>query len=135
MAEMERKLTENIQASRRTLETELAMANQEMVLAQKMLEMKKDYLMDFNRKRAEYDRRKRDYELQLRGHETLRERQLTQKLERLENRPAKITLDLHNVSLADTMDYALRLGGLAYRLRANTVVIGTPSELDGFRRE
>ena len=106
LAEREKVLSENVHAARRSLSTELAMANQEMVLAAEMLESKNDDLMDFSRKRAEYDRHKRDYERQLRGLEILRERELTQRLDHLENRPAKISLELHDVSLADALDYA-----------------------------
>jgi len=86
-------------------------------------------LMDERRKMAEYDASRRNYDRQLAALDDLEQRQLDARLNSAQTEEPRISLDLTNVSLADAMTYALQLAGLDYRLRKNTIVIGTPAEL------
>ncbi len=70
------------------------------------------------------------YDRQLVELDNLEQRQLDARLSSAQGVEPRISLDLTNVSLADTMTYALQLVGLDYRLRKNTVIIGPLSELE-----
>lgn len=134
--EMERKVSsqqqrmvEEIQAVRAVLKTKLEMAEHELALSKAIAESQKDSLMDERRKMAEYDASRRNYDRQLAALDDLEQRQLDARLNSAQTEEPRISLDLTNVSLADAMTYALQLAGLDYRLRKNTIVIGTPAEL------
>lgn len=123
-------IAEEVKNVRNSLNTKLQMAERELALAKDIAEGKKDTMMDYERKVAEYDSSRRDYDRQLAALEGLEQRQLDARLKGAQQLVQKVTLSLTDTSLADTMTYALQLAGLDYRLRKNTVVIGTLTELE-----
>lgn len=123
-------LAAEVKAKKASLQHRLTLMREEFEIAKVTHENSIYRLQDYTRKRGEYDASKSNYERQLKALESLRERKLNAELENENQGAHSITLDLHDVSLADAMTYALQLGGMGYRVRNNTVVIGTPADLE-----
>lgn len=122
-------LAENVQASKHALQIRLDIMDQELDRVTETHDQERERFLNYTRMRAEYDNRKRDYERHLSKLDALRTRWLDEGIDDPLEQAHRITLELHDVSLADAMRYALQQAGMAFVVRPNTVVIGTPEEL------
>ncbi len=129
IARSQKELEQQIAAAKDTLSTKIEMLDEEYAILEELQARNENRLHDYKRREGAFENAKRHYELQRSALEALRERKLNAELE---TAPPRITLDLRDVSLADAMTYALQLGGMGYRVRKNTVVIGTPTDLESF---
>ena len=123
-------LTIEVNNLRSALHIKLDMAQRELEMVRNSLEKKRKEAIGYGRKARAYNDAKAHYDRQQAALDTLKQRQLDARINRADEAVPTVTLSLRNSSLADTMTYALQLAGLDYRLRKNTIVIGTAVELE-----